>query len=340
MPEYNGVLVPEEVLPLLANAGRTDLDVYGYRLLSGERVSRLLRRAGLRTEARHFSHRWRFAANTPFDDIRSIWFAPDAQFDSREARELLARLPALRSVYWQRTGLDSLPVAEFVDRGVRVTSGRGLTTRWVAEAIVACILADAKMLTLSARGHIPPLSCFTRALDSLHVAILGTGQIGRETARLCQGLGMRVTGLSRTEEARATLKSIFTEVRLASNALQSTAAEADYLVLALPLTAESREIVGAEVLDALGSRGVLVNLARPGLVDEPAMLRALERRRLGAAYVSRLGGGRWIQIKSRWTPHLFLTNNREAHMREKSARAAEQFLAMLDSENLRIYHHR
>lgn len=266
-----------------------------------------------------------------------MWLSPHAQFTAGEAEELLKRLPHLATVYWQRTGLDGLPSEAFLARGVRITTGHGLTTRWVAEAILACILADAKLLCHSARAQMPPRSHFTRALGSLHIAVLGTGAIGCETASVCRALGMRVIGLSRTSEVPTKLPAAFDEIRSARDDLRRTAAEADYLVLALPLTAQSVGIVGQEVLQALGPRGVLVNLARPGLVDQRAMLRALNDRTLGAAYVSRLDDTvPWASLRSRGTRHLVLTHNREANMQEKPARALRHFLAMLDVERLRL----
>jgi len=338
VPARVSVLVPEENLALARKLAPAHIAVFGYELSANGVGARLLRKAGLRNARQHFAQRWRFALDTPLSMVTALWIAPEAQFSPAEADLLLERLPALRPVYWQRSGLDSLPVDQFHARNIRVQNSRGLTSRWVTEAIVACILADVKGLTQSSRGGAPPLTRFTRTLDSTQVAIVGAGLIGRETARLCTALGMRVTGLVRAPELADRGATDFAEMRQSSEDLLRTARDVDYLVLAVPLTNETRGMVNQSVLDALGPRGTLINLARPGLVDQPALLQSLDRRTLGAAFVSRIEGRRlWVEWRARRTRNLYLTHNREAHVEEKVMRAAEQFFAMLsDSESASV----
>lgn len=333
MSERTALLVPTATLDVARSAAPADVALHGYNLIPWTATLRLRRKVGLLNAAGCFAKRWQFPASAPLTDIRALWIPAEAQFGVDEADALLDLLPALRSVYWQRTGIDSLPVDRFFARGIHVHTSRGLTSRWVAEGIVACILADAKLLTHSARDRMPPLAQLTRTLEATRVAILGTGLIGKETARICRDLGMQVIGLARTLEGSATDPFPFHEARESRSALLSSAREADYLVLALPLSENTRAIVDEKVMNALGPQGTLVNLARPGLVDQQAMLLALSRGALGAAFISRLEGPRlWVAWQAKRTRNLFLTHNREAHVAEKPAGAARQFFAMLAAE--------
>ena len=91
-------------------------------------------------------------------------------------------------------------------------------------------------------------------------------------------------------------------------------------------------LIEREVLNNMRRSSVLVNLARPGLVDMPALLNALRSERISAAYVSRVEGlGVIGRLRASRTRNLFLTHDREAHVAEKGRFAFEQFRRMLDS---------
>jgi phosphoglycerate dehydrogenase-like enzyme len=241
-------------------------------------------------------------------------------------------MPALTSVYWQRTGLDGLPIPVFVSRGVNVVNSKGLSSFWVAETIIACIAADAKFLMFSARNRVPPLDQFTRGFKGLRVAVMGTGHIGTSVARLASGMGMTVTGLTRDPSRVDRESTPFARLRKFPEEVLDTANDCDYLVLALPSTEATDRIVDNKLLRALGPSGVLVNLARPSLVDEAALIDTLRKGGLRAAYISRLEPRTIHNWRRRLPPNLFLSFNREAHVAEKMDFAAGQFLHLLSPQ--------
>lgn len=324
------LLVPEAGVAALQRLIPADAVIHAYAYARRTMRARLSRRAGLLDDAQLLDRTVRTDARLPWAELRSVWFGADVQLNRGEAEALLARAPGLRTVYWQRTGLDGLPVSTFESRGIRVVSARDLTSGWVAETIIACITADAKFVTRSARDRVPALDRFTREFATLRVTIVGTGHIGTAVATLASALGMRVTGLTREPQRNDADRSPFAELRRFPDDLLTTARESDYLVLALPSTGETRGVIDAAVLRALGPEGVLVNLARPDIVDQPAMLDALRSGELGAAYISRLDlPPTWIPRITRLPENLFLTHNREAHVAGKIERAAAQFAALL-----------
>jgi phosphoglycerate dehydrogenase-like enzyme len=127
---------------------------------------------------------------------------------------------------------------------------------------------------LAARGH--PL----RELGGSHVTIVGYGGIGAEIGRRAQALDMRVTAVRAHPDRPGTegVDRVF-----GPDGLADAVADAHYVVLALPETAESESLVDRELLAGLRADCVLLNLARGSLVDEPALIDALRRGALRGA---------------------------------------------------------
>ncbi|MDQ8168874.1 MAG: NAD(P)-dependent oxidoreductase [Gemmatimonadota bacterium] len=273
---------------------------------------------------------FRAQSTLSWEQIGCVWCGADIQVGAGRVRTLCDRIPILRQVGWQRAGLDGVPVSVLQERGVPVISSGDLTSRWVAETVIACIAADARFLPLAARNRIPPLDRFTRGFTGLRVAVVGTGHIGRAVWQMASSIGMQVTGLTRDPMRVDANRAVFANLRPFPEDLATTAGETDYLVLALPATDSTCGIINARILGELGPAGVLVNLARPSIVDEAALLAALRRGSLRAAYVSRLErSANWVPWRSALPDHLFLTFDREAHVAEKMERAAQQFAALL-----------
>lgn len=113
------------------------------------------------------------------------------------------------------------------------------------------------------------------------VAIVGLGQIGKEVARVSRALGLRVTG-TRRGGAPADQDPAVDEQRPLGE-LHKLLAGADYVVLALPHTAETEGLIGAVELSTMRRGAVLVNVGRGRLIDEPALIEALRSGQLGGA---------------------------------------------------------
>lgn len=191
-----------------------------------------------------------------------------------------ARLPDLRLVVSQGTGLERIDLPAAAQRGIAVAYTPDVMTEDVADAAIGLMYAAARRIAEADR--------FVRAGRwmsermglgiSLHrkaVGIVGLGKIGQAIARRCAGLGMDVAWTGPRPKPDQPWPFIAD--------LAALAARSDVLILATPGGAGTDRIVDAGVLAALGPRGVLVNIARGSVVDEEALVAALQGGGIAAA---------------------------------------------------------
>jgi len=188
----------------------------------------------------------------------------------------------LKWVQLASAGIDFYP--DWLLQGTRVICGRGLTADAIAEFALTAILAHEKdfhrIFVRDAESWQP------RSLGLVAgktVAVLGYGAIGRRVALLAAAVGLRVKVLRRrasTDRATALcLESGVTAVPDISSLLR----DADHLILAVPLTRETRHIVGPDLLARAKPGLHIVNVARGSLIDQAALLEALKSGQVGAA---------------------------------------------------------
>jgi phosphoglycerate dehydrogenase-like enzyme len=127
------------------------------------------------------------------------------------------------------------------------------------------------------------------------VGIVGYGSIGRELARICYSLGMKVVASKRnvkhpaaspteyTPEGKGDPEGIIPERIYPGEAIGTMASECDYLVITTPLTEKTRHLVSERVLEMMKKTGILINIARGGVVDEKALITALSQGKIGGA---------------------------------------------------------
>lgn len=194
--------------------------------------------------------------------------------------ELIDRLPALRIISTCGVGYDQIPIAHAHARDVVVTHTPEVLNAAVAELGVGLLLGLLRKLPAADRhvregrwpaGTVP----LATSLSGKRVGIAGMGRIGQELARRLEPFGVELGYYAR--HRREALPWRF------DPDLTALARWADILILLLPGSAQTAGIVDAAVLDALGPDGYLVNIARGVVVDEPALLDALENRRIAGA---------------------------------------------------------
>ncbi|KAG8460121.1 hypothetical protein KFE25_014266 [Diacronema lutheri] len=188
----------------------------------------------------------------------------------------------LRVVGRAGIGLDNVDVREATARGVAVVNTPTASVRSVAELAIALMLAAARRVP-EARDSLLAGRWDRAALEgrSVHgrvLGIIGYGAIGEATARIAAALGMRCRTLETSSRREMALAH---GVRLVS--MPELLAGSDVLSLHTPLAPSAPPIIGREQLAAMKPTAILVNTARGGLVDEAALLGALERGELGAA---------------------------------------------------------
>jgi len=186
--------------------------------------------------------------------------------------DLIDRLPRLEIVSLMAVGYDGVAVDACRRRGIHVTNTPDVLTDDVADLAVALVLMTSRRLGeaerflragLWTRGPMP----LAHAIRGRVAGILGLGRIGRAIATRLESFGMRIAyhGRHRQQvpwEYRADVRGL--------------AAASDVLIVACPGGPDTRGLVDAAVLEALGPAGTLVNIARGSVVDEQALVAALE----------------------------------------------------------------
>ena len=185
----------------------------------------------------------------------------------------VAELRQLRLIQLVSAGADHVRFGE-LPQDVIVASNPGAYAEAMAEHVVGMALALAKRLpprhAQMARGEFDQRSR-SRMLKGATCAILGFGGIGRATARLFRPFGARVAALNSSGQTDEELEFIGT-LRDLDEVLQT----ADVVVIALPLTRETRGLIGTRELELMKSDAILVNVARGAIVQEEALYRHLQ----------------------------------------------------------------
>lgn len=195
--------------------------------------------------------------------------------------------PRLRLVQSCSAGTDQYDRDVLRQAGIRLTSGQGCNANAVSEHAIAQILALLRRLpeardNQAKRHWRGMMGDFARREDEAGgktAIVVGTGRIGGRIARLCKALGMRVIGVRRDPTQGVDGADEVHGFR----DLGHLAPRADFLVLACPLTDETRNLVDAAVLAAMKPTARVVNVARGRVVDEPALVAALREGRIGGA---------------------------------------------------------
>lgn len=198
---------------------------------------------------------------------------------------LLARSPNLKVVSNFGVGVDHIDVRAAVARGVPVGNTPGILDGATADLAFALILAAGRRIVEGdryARGphftHYDPSYMLGREVHSSTLGILGMGRIGRQVAMRARGFGMTVLYHNRNRDDEA---EIALGARYAAKA--ELLASADYVVLCVPLTPDTRGLIGAAELALMKPTATLVNVARGAVVDKDALAATLEARGIFAA---------------------------------------------------------
>ena len=198
----------------------------------------------------------------------------------------LRSAPNLRWLQVPSAGMDRPVYAELRERGVRLSSATGANAKAVAQTAVAGILALARGIPMwldaqrshrwqPLRGPLTPLQ-----LDGQHAVVIGMGPIGQDIGRLLKAFELRVTGVRRSPASAPSFDRV-----VGFGDLAGVVAEADWIVIACPLTGETRNLIDAKLLARMRPAARLVNVARGEIVDEPALAEALRKGALGGAYL-------------------------------------------------------
>ncbi len=208
------------------------------------------------------------------------WFDMNDQAAMAETLRAATKLKWLNSIY---AGLDFLPMDLLIERGITVTNGAGINAITIAEYVVMGMLNIAKGYreVVRAQDRYEWLldSPGKRELAGSKALLLGYGAIGKLIAPRLAAFDVNVSVVRRSPQVGGS------EHTLGPDQWRARLGEFDWIILAVPATPETEGMIGAGELAAMKSDSVIVNIARGSVIDQPALIDALERKAIGGAFL-------------------------------------------------------
>lgn len=241
------------------------------------------------------------------DDIRVIATHGGLILDTA----LVEALPNLGLIISVGAGYDGIDIAHARARGIEVANGAGINASDVAELAIAlllqavCPIREGEATLREGRWIKGPPPSLRWSLKERRVGIVGLGYIGRAIAERLEPFGCPIAWFGPRPKPDARWPQVGT--------IGALAEQSDVLIVAAGLSDDTHHLIDRAVIEALGSKGLLINISRGGLVDEDALIAALKTGKLGAAALD-------VQQEeptpaARWTdvPNIILTPHIGGH---------------------------
>lgn len=261
------------------------------------------------------------------DSVEIGWFD---MYDKPKMSEIITaatNLKWLNSIY---AGIDHFPVDALRERGTIVTNGTGINAIPIAEFVVMGMLAAAKRFdkllesqTNSEWLNGPPGNA---ELFESKILIIGYGAIGQQVAKTLSGFNADITAVRRTPVEDDSI--------IGPDEWRPRLGEFDWVIVAAPATDETQHMIGADELAAMKNTAWLVNVARGSLVDQAALIAALEAKSIGGAFLDTVTPEPLPSDDPLWKPpNIFITSHMSGNATTRMfERAAQRFV-----ENLKRY---
>jgi lactate dehydrogenase-like 2-hydroxyacid dehydrogenase len=227
-----------------------------------------------------------------------------AEGSSQVPASVIEQLPALEIISVMGVGYDGVDVAAAKARNIMVTHTPDVLNDDVADLAIGLMLCAARQLPQAdlhvrsgqweQKGPMP----LARKMSGARIGIVGMGRIGQAIAHRAAAFDMDIAYTARSAKPQLPYRFVAK--------LHDLAAASDFLVLITPGGAGTRKMVDASVLEALGRKGILVNVARGSVVDEAALVDALERGVIGGAALDVFEDEPRVPQKLRDMPHVVL----------------------------------
>ncbi|KAG6553482.1 hypothetical protein Mapa_004394 [Marchantia paleacea] len=197
-------------------------------------------------------------------------------------KELLDKLPNVEIVSSNTVGLDKVDVSLCKERGVSVTNTPDVLTDCTADTALALLLACMRQIPAAHQyvcegrwlkeGDYP----FTSKVSGKRVGVVGLGRIGAAIGKRLEGFGCPISYYSRSKKSQYPQYNYY-------NSVVELARNSDVLIVACALEKATTKIINREVLDALGPKGFVVNIARGPVIDQAELVKALVEKRVAGA---------------------------------------------------------
>jgi phosphoglycerate dehydrogenase-like enzyme len=243
----------------------------------------------------------------------------------------LFALPALRWFHSFSAGVDHPAFRTLLERGVLLSNSSGSSSVPIAQYVIAMMLRAVKRFDALAGAQRErrwePVQA--EELTGKTAGIIGVGHIGGEVARLAKAFGMRVIGCRRRQQARVR----YVDELLPPDRLPELLARADFVVLTVPLSAQTDGLIDEAALRSMKPTAWLINVSRGRVVREAALLRALKEGWIAGACLDVFEEEPLPQESELWSlPNVVVTPHQSGFSPLNFDRASELFL-----ENLRRY---
>jgi len=216
--------------------------------------------------------------------------APDAtvifawSLSGKLLRDVFHMAPRVRWVHTRSAGLDHLLFPELIASPAVLTNGSGVFSQSLGEFVLAAILYFAKnirgMVRSQTEGRWAPFEVVE--ISGQTIGIIGYGDIGRAVATRARSMGMRVLGMTRRGPLLYNPDPLVSQIFSPANRIEMIA-QCDYIVVAAPLTPETKGLVGEPEFAAMKRDAVVINVGRGPVIDEAALIRALSEGRIKGA---------------------------------------------------------
>ena len=269
--------------------------------------------------------------------IEVAFFSQDNFPDySRQFFSAARKAPNLKWLHAFNVGVDHPIYTEMLDRGVRITTSAGTTAEPIAQTALTGMLMLSRgfphWLKAQREHRWDPvrLQQSPRDLSGQTVLVYGLGGIGAAFARLARALGMRVIGVRRTPPSARKADDPVDEMHTPDQ-LDALLPRADWLMLACPLTVETRKLITAQRLALLPEGAHILNIARGEVIDEAAMIAALARGHLAGAYLDVFEQEPLPVTSPLWDlPNVLVTPHNSTNSRGNERRVFDCFVQILE----------
>ncbi len=248
-------------------------------------------------------------------------------------KDLLARAPRLKWIQVTSAGVDRLRDTDIWRSGITITNASGIHATPISEFILQFMLMFAKgaprcfqMKQKREWQRYPSTVIHDKTLG-----IIGLGHIGRETARLAKAFGMKVIATRRSAKKAGTAR--YVDLLLPADEMPSLLKESDYVSICVPFTTETRHLIGEKELRLMKPTAYIINIARGGIIDEAALIKALDEKRIAGAGLDVTEREPLPSDSRLWDfPNVILSPHVSGGQEDYMARATELFC-----DNLRRY---
>jgi phosphoglycerate dehydrogenase-like enzyme len=216
-------------------------------------------------------------------ELDALLVDADVLFGFIPPRNITARAPKLKWFQATSAGVDRHRDTEIWQSRVTITGVSGIHATPIGEFVLGLMLMFVKDTPLSFKmkqtrqwqRYAP------RTLRGKTVGIMGLGHIGGEVARLAKAFGMKVIATQRSAKKEGKARNV--DLLLPQSRMKEMLAESDFVALCVPLTPETRHIIGEAELKAMKPTAYVINIGRGNLIDEEALIRALDEKRIAGA---------------------------------------------------------